>query len=58
MTVVKPGPEYNAVTVNELGEHCYASPAISQGQLLIRAKTICIASERDHSGKPAGRIVW
>lgn len=38
MTIVKPGEKYEAVAENELGEPCYASPAISQGQLFLRAE--------------------
>lgn len=37
-TVVKPGEKYDAVAVNPLGEACYASPAISQGQIFLRAE--------------------
>ncbi len=36
--VVRPGPEYEQVAENPLGENCYASPAISQGQLFIRGE--------------------
>ncbi|MEX2026074.1 MAG: PQQ-binding-like beta-propeller repeat protein, partial [Pirellulaceae bacterium] len=36
MKVVRPGEELEVVATNELGEYCYASPAISQGQLFIR----------------------
>ena len=36
--VVKPGPEFNCVAKNELGEKCFASPAISKGQLFIRGE--------------------
>jgi outer membrane protein assembly factor BamB len=36
MHVVKPGPQYNLVAKNELGERTFASPAISDGQLFIR----------------------
>ena len=36
-TVVRPGPKLDVVAVNELGEECYASPAISQGQIFIRS---------------------
>jgi len=36
-TIVKPGEKYEAVAVNPLGEACYASPAISQGQIFLRA---------------------
>jgi len=36
MHVVKPGPQYNLVAKNDLGERTFASPAISDGQLFIR----------------------
>jgi outer membrane protein assembly factor BamB len=36
-TVVRPGPTFQAVARNELGEGVFASPAISQGQIFIRA---------------------
>jgi len=36
MTVVKPGPTLDIVARNELGEKCFASPAVSRGQLFIR----------------------
>jgi outer membrane protein assembly factor BamB len=36
-TVVKPGKTFEVVAKNELGEGVFASPAISQGQLFIRA---------------------
>ena len=36
MTIVRPGPKYDVVSTNELGEETYASPAISQGRMLIR----------------------
>ncbi|MSR42989.1 MAG: serine/threonine protein kinase [Pedosphaera sp.] len=35
-TVVKPGPKFEVVAKNELGEGCFASPAISNGQIFIR----------------------
>ena len=38
MKVVRPGKELDVVAENPLGEFCYASPAISQGQLLIRGE--------------------
>jgi outer membrane protein assembly factor BamB len=38
-TVVKPGPKYEVVARSELGEGCFASPAISNGQMFIRADT-------------------
>src|SRR5690606_128405 len=31
MTVVRPGPSFDVIAVNELGENCSASPAISGG---------------------------
>jgi len=37
-TVIKPGETKDVVAKNALGEHCYASPAISQGQLFIRSE--------------------
>jgi hypothetical protein len=36
-TIVKPGPEYVEVAKNNLGEDCFSSPAISRGQLFLRA---------------------
>ncbi|MFO0809551.1 MAG: PQQ-binding-like beta-propeller repeat protein [Gemmataceae bacterium] len=34
--VLKAGPKFEVVARNKLGEECYASPAISHGQLFIR----------------------
>ena len=34
--VVKPGPEFNLVARNEIGEKCFASPAISRVQIFLR----------------------
>lgn len=34
--IIKPGPEYDEVAVCELGEDCFASPAVSDGKLYIR----------------------
>ncbi len=36
MFVLKAGPKFELLAKNELGEECYASPAISRGQLFIR----------------------
>ncbi len=36
-TVVKPGPTLDVMARNDLGEKCFASPALSQGQIFIRA---------------------
>jgi len=35
--IVRPGPTYDLVATNELGEDTYASPAISQGDLFLRS---------------------
>ena len=42
--VVRPGPAYDLVATNELGEATYASPAISDGQIFIRGEKslVCI----------------
>jgi outer membrane protein assembly factor BamB len=34
--VLKAGPVFEAVARNRLGEHCYASPAVSRGNIFIR----------------------
>lgn len=36
-TVVEAGPEFKVLARNELGERCFASPAISEGQLFLRS---------------------
>jgi outer membrane protein assembly factor BamB len=45
-TVVRPGPTFEAVARNELGERCFASPALSDGQIFIRSDRhlFCISS--------------
>jgi hypothetical protein len=47
-TVVKPGPEFKMVARNPLGENCFASPAISEGHILIRGEKhiFCIQEHR------------
>jgi outer membrane protein assembly factor BamB len=35
--VVRPGPTLDVVAENKLGESCFASPAMSHGQILLRA---------------------
>ena len=35
-TIVKPGPEFQVIAKNDLAEHCFASPAISDGKIFIR----------------------
>ena len=37
MTILKPGPIYQIVAQNALGEKCFASPVISDGQLFLRS---------------------
>jgi len=36
-TIIRPGEKLEKVAENELGEDCYASPAISQGRIYLRA---------------------
>ena len=38
MKLVRPGEQLDLVAENHLGESCYASPAISEGQILLRAE--------------------
>ena len=46
--IVRPGAEENVVAENPLGEFCYASPAISDGQIFIRGEKhlFCIGSRK------------
>jgi len=46
-TIVRPGPEFDVVAENRLGENCYASPAISRGRIYLRAEKhlYCVAGE-------------
>ena len=37
--VIKPGDKYELVGSNELGERCFASPALSRGQIFLRGAT-------------------
>ena len=37
-TVVRPGPTFEAIATNDLGEPCFASMAIHRGQILLRAE--------------------
>ncbi|HSA02690.1 MAG TPA: PQQ-binding-like beta-propeller repeat protein, partial [Candidatus Paceibacterota bacterium] len=39
INVIKPGPSFERVATFELGESCYASPAISDGQVFLRGFT-------------------
>lgn len=45
--VVRPGPEFQQVAENPLGERCYASSAISRGQIFLRSEKFlfCIGKE-------------
>lgn len=47
MRVVRPGEEYEIVAESAIGEPCYASPAISRGQIFLRTEKhlICIGEE-------------
>ncbi|MDP7010083.1 MAG: serine/threonine protein kinase, partial [Verrucomicrobiota bacterium] len=36
-TVLRPGPRFNVIARNDLGEKISASPAISQGQIFLRS---------------------
>jgi hypothetical protein len=48
--VIKPGPTFTPVARNELGEKCFASPAISDGQIFIRGDKhlFCIGDVSSH----------
>ena len=50
-TIVRPGPEFESVAENSLGENCYGSPAISGGRIYVRAQRhlYCIGG----SGSPS-----
>ena len=47
MKVVRPGAALDVVAVNRLGEHCFASPAVSNGQMFVRGEKLlyCIAEK-------------
>ena len=38
MKIVRPGRQLEVVAVNQLGEYCYASPAVSEGKLFLRGE--------------------
>jgi hypothetical protein len=48
MNIVKPGPVFERVAQNALGEKCFASPAISEGQIFLRGENhlYCIQEAR------------
>jgi len=43
VVVVKPGRDWEVLAVNDLGEECYATPALSGGQLFVRTATALMA---------------
>jgi len=47
MNVVVPGPRFERLAQNEIGEKCFASPAISEGQIFLRGEKhlFCIGEE-------------
>lgn len=47
-TVIRPGPKFDVISRNALGEACYSSPAISDGRIFLRgAKHLfCFAEKR------------
>ncbi len=46
--IVKPGPNWQVIATNELGESCFASAAISDGQIFMRGEQhlFCIGQRR------------
>jgi outer membrane protein assembly factor BamB len=48
MTIIKPGPKFEAVAKNSIGEKMFASPAISNGKIYLRGENhlFCIGSTR------------
>jgi len=52
MTIIRPGPNLDVVTKSRLGENCYASPAVSNGQVFIRSERnlFCIGKGRREDG--------
>jgi outer membrane protein assembly factor BamB len=47
INVIKPGPRFDRVAQYQLGENCYASPAISDGQVFLRGfkHLLCIGRQ-------------
>jgi hypothetical protein len=43
---VKAGPEFDLLAVNELGDACLATPAISGGTLFVRSQHFLFALAR------------
>jgi outer membrane protein assembly factor BamB len=51
INVIKPGREYECVATYELGEMCYASPAISNGHVFVRGFQHLFCFGRRQAGK-------
>jgi outer membrane protein assembly factor BamB len=51
MKVLRPGPKPDVIAENHLGEYCYGSPAISNGQMYLRAEShlYCIGTSASGS---------
>ena len=45
-TIIRPGPKFDVVRENHLGENCYASPAVSHGRIYVRAERNLYCLER------------
>jgi hypothetical protein len=41
--VLKPGPEFEVLAVNEMGETCMATPAIADGTIYFRTRSHVVA---------------
>jgi outer membrane protein assembly factor BamB len=56
INVVKPGKKFERVAKYEMGEPCYASPAISEGQVFLRGfkHLYCIGKPSSSGTAPAG----
>ena len=54
MFVLKAGPKFELVARNDLGEECYASPAISRGQIFIRTlgNLYCLGKPVEPAAQP------
>jgi outer membrane protein assembly factor BamB len=55
MNVIRPSPEFVRVARNEIGEKCFASPAISGGEIFIRGDNhlFCIGNSKRLPSAPA-----
>ena len=51
MNVVKAGPEFLRVAQNNIGEKCFASPAISHGQFFLRGERHLFCIGTDSAGR-------